>query len=136
MSKSVFDAHLQYQDSCGPRGDNLVLLYLLCNFSHVPSLATWHAQFLEVLHNCCHDMFVFPWFCQSALERKCEDLFEQKNIRATNLLLAPMFVHVGLVLGMISLRLGVTLQAKTGVGADTVHSKFPLDLCFSSCEPF
>ena len=40
----------------------------------------------------------FGGFVSHTSKKKCEDLFEQKKIRATNLVVAPMFVHIGLVL--------------------------------------
>ena len=57
-----------------------------------------HDQFLEGVHNCCHDMF-FRGFV-SHPSKKNAKIFSSKKIRATNLfMLAPMFVHVGLVPG-------------------------------------
>ena len=63
--KSVFGAHLQYKS----RVDQEVItvfLFIFCAISHM-------------FHHLRHDMRNFLRFCQSAPQRKCEDLFEQKK---------------------------------------------------------
>ena len=75
MVKTSVQCPFPVQISCGPRSDNLV-------FFHSRAIS-------HMFHHLRHDMINFLRFCCTIDVVTC----------ARNLLLAPMFVHVGLVPG-------------------------------------